>query len=178
MARHFFCWFAFICKEKAIVTATYCKYFICKLNLGCSLVSNCVSSLLQNTSYANWNWDVHWFLMCRNNDKVIKDVDTTILLMAFTSVGYLYLSARENAWSNNSSRRCLNCRNCSCRNCHYFLCVPVITIYYWVYPLNDTWPYNAYMIKQNGILYAWFLVLKIAKKPKALQCLHIWHLLC
>ena len=46
VARHLFCWFAFICKEKAIVTATYCKYFICKLNLGCSLVSNCVSSLL------------------------------------------------------------------------------------------------------------------------------------
>ena len=34
-------------KEKAIVSATCCKYFICKLKWGCSLISSCVSSLLQ-----------------------------------------------------------------------------------------------------------------------------------
>jgi hypothetical protein len=44
-----------------------------------------------------------------------KDADTTIVLMAFTCVNFLYLSARDNARSNNSSSRCLNCRNCPCQ---------------------------------------------------------------
>lgn len=70
--------------------------------------------LTANSSYANWNWYVHWFLMCRY-ETIKKDADTTIVLMAFTCVNFLYLSARDNARSNNSSSRCLNCRNCQCQ---------------------------------------------------------------
>jgi hypothetical protein len=48
--------------------------------------------------------------MCRDKN-IDKDVDTIIALMAFTSVGVLYLESKRR---NSGSSRCLNCHNCPC----------------------------------------------------------------
>jgi len=49
--------------------------------------------------------------MCRD-ENIGKDVDTIIALMAFTSVGVLYLESERR---NSGSSRCLNCHNCPCQ---------------------------------------------------------------
>lgn len=71
--------------------ANLVKCLICRLNLGCSFVSA-------------------FFFMCRLAVSQ-RDVNTTIALMAFSSIGYACLFIRED---NNAGSRC-NCR-CHCTN--------------------------------------------------------------
>ena len=100
-APFFSFWFAFIWKE-------YMKR-----------KGHCVSNFAANSSYANWNWYVHWFLMCRD-ESINKDLSSIIAMMAFTSAGVLYLERErrdslESERRDSRSSRCLNCRNCPCQ---------------------------------------------------------------
>lgn len=54
--------------------------------------------------------------MC-SAESIKKDVDTTIVLMGFTSLGVIYMeimAAADNASRNSGSSHCLNCWNCPC----------------------------------------------------------------
>ncbi|CAO2202699.1 unnamed protein product [Urochloa humidicola] len=49
------------------------------------------------------------------SQQIKRDVDTTIVLMTFTCIGILYMSANDSTRTNNGSSRCSNCRNCQCQ---------------------------------------------------------------